>query len=161
MGSELVNSSSPPYGGMVDDNPAPFSYAEQFHNQFPYYLAIGMSYDQYWNCDCCLARDYRKAHELEIQERNQELWIQGAYIYEALIDVAPILQAFAKKGTKPTPYPSEPYALTKKEARERKERDERRRVEKMKAKMAEWAVRTNAQMANKAMKKEKEAKGDG
>ena len=30
--------------------------------------------------------------------------MQGLYIYEALCDVAPILHAFAKPGTKPLPY---------------------------------------------------------
>ena len=38
-------------------------------------------------------------------------------MYEALCDVAPILQAMAKKGTKARPYPEQPYAITEKQRR--------------------------------------------
>lgn len=44
------------------------------------------------------------------------MWLQGAYIYDALCRVSPILHAFAKKGTKPTPYLAEAYALNEKQA---------------------------------------------
>ena len=36
--------------------------------------------------------------------RNYAAWLQGAYIYDALCAVSPILHAFAKGGTKPIPY---------------------------------------------------------
>ncbi|MCH5203136.1 MAG: hypothetical protein J1F03_00225 [Oscillospiraceae bacterium] len=97
-----------------------------------------------------MVKYYRKAHELKRKERNQELWLQGLYFYEALCDVSPVLHAFAKKGTKPTSYPAEPYALTIKEVKDKKEREERLRVDKMKAKMAAWAAKTNIRMAIKA-----------
>jgi hypothetical protein len=74
------------------------------------------------------------------------------YIYEALCDVSPILQAFAKKGTKPTPYSSEPYAITAKQVQEKREKQEQLRFEKTKAKMAAWAAKTNAQIAVRAGK---------
>ncbi len=93
-----------------------------------------MTYDQYWNDDCRLTEYYRKAHELQNKRRNQELWLQGAYIYEALLDVAPVLQ-FRKKNAKPTPYPEEPFPLTEKEVQEKKEREARKRYEKIKARM--------------------------
>jgi hypothetical protein len=98
MGSELVNSA--PH----------LTYTEQFNNHFPFYLSIGMTYDQYWNEDCELPKYYRQAHELKTTRKNQELWLQGMYIYEALCDVSPVLHAFAKKGTKPQPYTERPYA---------------------------------------------------
>jgi hypothetical protein len=99
-----------------------------------------MTPEQYWDGDPLLAKYYRKADELKRQRRNQELWLQGMYIYEALCDVAPIFHAFAKKGTKPTPYTDRPYSLTNKERedekklREKRERDKARRY--MEAKMA-------------------------
>ena len=74
-----------------------------------------MTPEQYWDGDATLAKYYRKAEKIRNEKRNQELWLQGMYIYEALCDVAPILQAFAKKGTKPRPYSSAPYALTAEE----------------------------------------------
>lgn len=109
-----------------DNAPSPFTYTERFHKAFPQYLAIGMTPSEFWDGDCTLAVAYRKAEEIRNTRRNQELWLQGMYIYEALCDVAPVFHAFAKKGTKPLKYPSEPYSLTPKERKARAEtRDEK------------------------------------
>ena len=99
-----------------------------------------MSPEQYWDGDPVLATHYRKAEELRRKRRNEELWLQGMYIYEALCDVSPIMNAFAKRGTRPRPYPDHPYALTSKERddervlREKQEREKARKY--MEAKMA-------------------------
>lgn len=87
------------------------TYSEKFNDVFPYYLSIGMTYEQFWNMDCTLVRHYNKAAQIRREMKNQELWLQGMYVYEALCDVAPIFHAFAKKGTKPVPFRSEPYEL--------------------------------------------------
>lgn len=102
-----------------------------------------MTYEQYWDKDCTLVKAYRDAHRQKQQWRNQELWLQGFYFYEAMCNVAPVLCAFPKKGAKPVPYLAEPYALTAKEQRERKEREEKAKYDKMKSKMQSWAKRTN------------------
>lgn len=68
-----------------------------------------MTYEQFWNMDYELVRYYRKAAKIKQDLDNQQAWLQGAYFYEALADVAPILHAFAKKGTKPIPYRDSPY----------------------------------------------------
>ena len=136
----MVTSSESADGG---GQSAPFSnsYTTTFYDQFPYYLAIGMTPEQYWDGDSMLAKYYRKADELSRKRRNEELWLQGMYIYEALCDVAPVLHAFAKKGTKPVPYPDHPYALTvndREEERKLKEKREREKAKRyMEAKMAE------------------------
>ena len=129
---------------------APFSnsYTTTFYDRFPYYLSIGMTSEQYWDGDPTLPKYYRKADELRRERRNQELWLQGMYIYDALCDVAPILHAFTKKGTKPNPYPDHPYAITKRERedaeklREQREREKARRY--MEAKMATINKRFNS-----------------
>ena len=79
-----------------------------------------------------LAKYYREADAIRMKRRNEELWIQGMYIYEALCDVSPILHAFAKRGTKPTPYPDHPYALTVSDREEEKKIAEQREREKAK-----------------------------
>ena len=155
MGSELVSDLPPHTGGRSDNGSAPASMTEQFYEHLPFYLSIGMTFEQYWYGDCLLAKYYRKAHELKQKRRNQELWLQGAYFYEALTDVAPVLHAFAKKGTKATPYVAEPFALTSREVIERRKREEKLRYDKQKAKFAAWAAKTNMQ------KVEKEVKQDG
>lgn len=92
------------------------TYTEKFNEMFPYYLSIGMTEEQYWDKDSCLVIAYRKADELRLARKNQELWLQGAYFYDALYLVSPVLRAFAKKNAKPAPYLAEPYALTEKQA---------------------------------------------
>ena len=87
-----------------------------------------------------LAKYYRKAEEIRRKRRNEELWLQGMYIYEALCDVAPVFHAFAKKGTKPRPYSDHPYAITHQDRDEERKMLEKRDREKarryMEAKMA-------------------------
>lgn len=110
----------------MGDQSAPLTtYTQRFYEAFPYYLAIGMTPEQYWDGDPELAKYYRKAEEIRNEKRNQELWLQGMYIYEALCDASPIFHAFAKKGTKPRPYSTSPYALTVKEQKKEKEAKEK------------------------------------
>ena len=98
---------------------SPFlTYTEQFYEAFPYYLSIGMTYEQFWDDDVNLVRCYRQADEMRIERKNQEMWLQGLYVYEALCDVAPIMQAMAKKGTKARPYPERPYPVTERQKRQ-------------------------------------------
>ena len=122
---------------------APFSnsYTNTFYDHFPYYLSIGMTPEQYWDGDPTLAKYYRKADEISHKRMNEELWLQGMYIYDALCDVAPVMHAFAKRGTKPRPYPDHPYALTEHDREDERKLIEEREREKakryMEAKMAE------------------------
>lgn len=152
MGSELVSDLPPRSGGGANKGSTPVSMSEQFYEHLPYYLSIGMTYEQFWNDDCMLTRYYRKAHQMKQKRRNQELWLQGAYIYEVLTDVAPVLHAFAKRGTKATPYLAEPFALTNEEVKERKERDAKLKYDKHRAKLAAWAAKTNIQMIQEEVK---------
>ena len=131
LDSELVTSSESVKG---DGSSVPFSksYTTKFYDVFPFYLSIGMTPDQYWDGDPMLAKWYRKAEEMRQKRRNEELWLQGMYIYEALCDVSPLLHAFAKRGTKPVPYPDHPYSITSKDMEEEKERKVRLEREKAK-----------------------------
>ena len=127
----MVSSSSSATEGGEQDGSLPHStYTKYFYDLFPYYLSIGMTPEQYWDGDCTLVKYYRKAEELRNEKRNQELWLQGMYIYEAICDVSPILHAFAKKGAKPHPYSSKPYAISEKQIRQEREDKERKIAEK-------------------------------
>lgn len=96
------------------------TYTKIFYEQFPYYLSIGMTYEQYWEGTPSLVKYYREADKIRRDRLNQELWLQGMYVYEAICDASPILHAFAKKGAKPHPYSDKPYALTQKDVEENK-----------------------------------------
>ena len=150
MDSELVSSSlSATEGSGQSGSPPSFTYTEKFYELFPYYLSIGMTAEQYWEGDSTLVKYYRKAEELRNDKRNQELWLQGAYIYEAICDVAPILHAFAKKGTKPTPYTTKPYPLNAKQSKRDEEEKQRKIAEKGKRFMEAMAVAINKKFEGK------------
>jgi hypothetical protein len=83
-----------------------------------------MTPEQYWDGDPSLTKYYRQAHELQRKRRNEDMWLQGMYIYEALCDVSPILHAFAKKGAKPHPFTDKPYSITKEDREEERRRQE-------------------------------------
>ncbi len=120
--------------------PAPFlTYTEIFEKHFPYYLSIGMTYDEYWNQDCLLTKYYREAEKLKNDRMNQELWLQGMYIYDALCCVAPVMHAMAKSGTKPLPYPERPYPLAEEDIEKRREEEERTNRKRARAVFETWA----------------------
>lgn len=155
MDGELVSSSlSATEGGERDGSLPHSTYTEQFYEMFPYYLSIGMTPEQYWDGDCTLVKYYRKAEELRNEKRNQELWLQGAYIYEAICDVAPILQAFAKKGTKPTPYSDKPYPLSAKQVKHDEEEKQRKLAEKGRRFMEAMAASINQKFEGKTQSQE-------
>ncbi len=119
------------------------TYTEQFYEVFPYYLSIGMTYEQFWDGDPMLCKYYREAEEIRNEKKNQELWLQGMYIYEAIADLSPVLHAFAKKGTKPQPYTDTPYPITKKQRERIKAEKERQMFEKGKRFMETLLQQTN------------------
>ena len=110
-------------------------------------MSIGMTYDQYWNDDPTLVKHFRKAAEIKADRKNQELWLQGMYIYEALCCVSPVMRAFAKKGTKPIPYPDTPYALNSAQRTKEKETRKKKVYDKGKARMSAFMERVNAKFA--------------
>lgn len=127
----------------------PLTDSETFDECFPYYLSIGMTYDQYWRQDCDLVKAYRKADDIRRKRVNQEAWLQGAYIYHALCDVAPVLHAFAKNGTEPLPYPDRPFPLTDAETKDRED-------EAMKERASAFAALVEAKNAEFRKRKQKE-----
>jgi hypothetical protein len=108
-----------------------------------------MTPEQYWDGDPTLARYYRKAEEMRHKRKNEELWLQGMYIYEALCDVAPVLHAFAKRGTKPAPYSDHPYSITNKDREAEKELKVKREREKAKQYMLGKMAKINKRFESK------------
>ena len=110
-------------------------------------MSIGMTYDEFWNQDVRLVEVYRRAAELRDKRRNQELWLQGMYIYEALCDASPLFRFSTKKGSiKPEPYVKEPYPITVSEVKAREEREARAKEERLKAEFAAFAEQIRKKM---------------
>lgn len=95
-------------GGEGSKPPSPFAYTELFEERLPQYLAMGMTYEQYYHGHCSLTVAYRKAYKIKQDEINYIAWLNGLYIYEAIGDNAPLFHMFAKN-PKPLPYSDKPY----------------------------------------------------
>ena len=136
-------------GSERDGRSAPISYTDSFYEQFPYYLSIGMTAKQYWEDDCTLVKYYRKADEYRMERINQQAWLQGMYIYDALSRLSPILKAFPKKGTKAEPYPEEPYALNQEKEEEVRKKKQETAMQKGIQFMEAFASKTNKRFEEK------------
>ena len=89
------------------------SYTEVFEKQCPFFMSIGMSYQEFWYEDCWIANYYLKAYTIKKDQINEQLWLQGMYVFEAILCASPVLHAFSKKGTKPLPYAEKPFLMDK------------------------------------------------
>lgn len=106
-----------------------------FWEALPYYLSIGMSADEYWNASAFLAKSYREAYKLKARQANEQMWLQGQYIYAGLVSV--FSDVFGKKGGKKPEYPKEPYDLGLLTDAEKAEKAKRER-EKIIASLTAW-----------------------
>ena len=127
------------------------SLTQIFEELCPIYMSYGMSYDEFWHGDAYRAKFYREAYNIQIKHRDEEFWIQGMYIYDALCKVSPILHAFSKSGTKPLPYPDKPYMSTIKEQMSEEEKQKRIENERLVAQLhfEQWAKATAKHFKNK------------
>ena len=99
-----------------------------------------MSYDQFWYDEPSLATAYREADQLRRRRMNEELWLSGMYTAEALL--ATVGNMFTK-GNKHE-YPAEPMPITLAEIEERKERERKAKMERIKAAFTARALSMNA-----------------
>lgn len=90
-----------------------------FQELFPSFLAIGMTYDQFFNDDVYLVKYYINAEILKNKKKNEEMWLQGLYIYNALTVVN--FNINKKKHEKQMNYPSKPYDLRNEDIQKSKE----------------------------------------
>ena len=124
--------------------PPLFRYSEKFEELCPYYMAMGMSYDEYWNGDNMLPRYFRKKYQIEAELQSRSQWMQGAYFYESMLRAAPIYNFLSKKRD-PVPYLDHPYPVSR-EAQEEyaaieAQKKKRAAYERVKA----WAIAVNEQ----------------
>ena len=88
---------------------------EVFEESCPFYLAIGMSYAEYWEGDPKLAQYYRKAYKLKQEEYNNNAWLQGLYIYDAISTALHnALRGMGKQKPPAKDYAKQPYSLNNK-----------------------------------------------
>lgn len=99
-------------GGVGSATETPDTFRKIFDEAFPSYLAMGMTYDEFYNKDHTLTIAYRKAFELKRNEQNQNMWFLGAYVYQAIARVSPLFNPF-NKHPKPEDYLDKPFPIYK------------------------------------------------
>ena len=109
----------PVTGEPSQDHKEPVSLTETFIKLCPQYMAMGMTYDEFWNCNTKVHKAVREAYELRMKREEWGRWRQAMYIYDTLLRVSPVFQAaFSKRKVEPGKFPDEPWPLTEKEKRE-------------------------------------------
>lgn len=74
-------------------------------------MSYGMSYDEFWNGDVHAVKYYREYNDKNIKTTDARAWLQGSYVYNAILCASPILHDYVKAGTQPQPYLEKPYTL--------------------------------------------------
>ena len=105
-------------------------------------MVYGMTYHQFWDGDVFAHKAYKKAYELRQEDRNANLWLQGRYVYDAIVAVAPVLRAFSK-AKKPSEYLQKPYSVSEEQKRRTEEDEQRKRYEKIKERVQLFAEEYN------------------
>lgn len=118
-----------------------FSPKQVFEEAFPIYLAMGMTYELYWDGRPELAVSYRKADLIRQKRSNNDAWLQGVYFRMA---VASTLDKKAK-------YPKEPLRIGESEPHH--DTGLTMKQEKAKAAMLVFAERFNKKMHSDAKAK--------
>ena len=127
---------------------------EIFEECFPFYLAIGMSFAEYWEGDSKLAQYYRKAYRIKQDEINNNAWLQGMYVYDAVSTALHnALRGMGKSKPPAKDYAKQPYEIYKKN---KTEQEKAKEVEREQEKAAAWMenfVRINQSQSHRARTK--------
>lgn len=76
-----------------------------------YYMAMGVSFDEFWYGDYCRLKYYERAYFNKLKKRDYDMWLSGAYVYQA-VSVA-LARGFG--GDKRAEYPKQPFGYEKPE----------------------------------------------
>jgi hypothetical protein len=110
-----------------------------------------MSYAEYWEGDPTLARYYRKAYLIKQEERNNNAWLQGLYIYDAISTA--LHNALRGKNSSARNYAKQPYDFNHKEKTEAEKAKEVAIEQEKAAAWMENFVRINKSQSRRARAK--------
>lgn len=80
---------------------------------------MGMTYELYWRGDPTLVKDYAKAFNIQKEQENERLWLQGLYNFNAFSTAISNIH-FGKGDFKPNRYLSKPFDFGEKTKAEKK-----------------------------------------
>jgi hypothetical protein len=107
------------------------TYTEIFEELCPYYISIGMSYDEYWYGEAKRVKSYRESEVLRRKSQNYNDWLIGLYVYSAVGKLSPLFNNF--KPQPPDDYPDKPYPVTNQDIKERHAEEMKKKAEGFKA----------------------------
>lgn len=122
--------------------------SEIFEKHFSFYLAIGMSAEDYWNGDPALVLHYRKAYKIRQEEIDYQSWLNGLYISRAIGSMTPLPVSFVDtRRYKPVAYPERPYVIEQRAKQDKTKQDEERAgcIEWMKMFAERWNAKIRSQ----------------
>ena len=128
MGDRLTDGDEEP------QQTSPTPYGDIFDKVLPNYMAMGMTYEQFWNGEFGMKTAYREAYKIRIEQEqriaDRNNWLMGQYVVSAL-NAVPLLVAGlnVKRGTQLPEYPDKPFydkldADKKEEDRKKREEDQ-------------------------------------
>ena len=85
--------------------------SEKLEKFCEYYMAMGVSFEEFWHGDYCRLKFYEKAYYNKLKKRDYDAWIFGAYFYQA-VSVA-LARGFG--GDNRAEYPKQPFGYEKPE----------------------------------------------
>lgn len=142
-------------GGVGGTNAAPpLSLMAAFERACPTYMLWGMTYEQYWDGDVSAHKMFKRAAKLRRKQTNEDAWLQGAYIYEALCAASSLFRGM--KPSRPQKFREEPYDIFEEDRKRREEEAARAKYEAIRDKVAAFAKAFN----EKRNLKESEVDGD-
>lgn len=106
------------------------SFSDVLDKLCAYYMALGVSANEFWDGDYTLLKYYVEKHRIAVEQQNEQLWLQGRYFYEA---VAVALEQAFNKHPKLT-YPEQPHRLTPL-SEEEQELENKKKVEEFRAQL--------------------------
>ncbi len=89
------------------------------------FMAYGMTYEQYWYGDPWMTRAYEQAYLLRRREMNENMWLMGAYVSNAVATA--IINSFNKKKVEYLKKPMDIFPKTEREI-EQEKREERKKL---------------------------------
>ena len=107
---------APPLSNVDIDEQSEQSFSDTLDKLCAYYMAMGVPCSEFWDGDYTLLKFYVHKHKIAVEQKNEELWLQGAYFYEAIATA--LANAFSKHSN--AKYPEKPHRLTELSEEEKK-----------------------------------------
>ena len=121
-------------------------------------MSLGVPCEEFWDGDYTKLKYYVRQYNVSKERRNEELWLQGIYFYEA-ISVA-LARGFSKHSN--AKYPDKPHRITP-YTEEEEELRKQKQVEEFRAALEEMGRRFEAKHKRErelAQKKQQQQGGE-